>query len=147
MTDKEQNQYLEIQFKQIFDKLNRFDHQFNKVFDRMDKQNGVLQRNTVVVEEHHKRSTTLENMMAQHEKAINEITISLQKLNSRLDLHVLAQENYEKSNERYKEKVDKLDNITVFFSGLPTFFKLVIAILTMTSFGFSIVKIVSKFIN
>lgn len=147
MADKDQNSYLEIQFKQIFDKLGRVDVQLGKVFDRMDKQNGVLQRNTVVVEEHHKRSTTLENMMGQHEKAIHEIVVSLQKLNSRLDLHELGQENSEKENKKYKEKVDKLDGITVFFGGIPFLVKLAVGLLTTITLSFGVIKMIGMFIK
>lgn len=42
------------------DKLNRIDAKLDRIDERLDKVEQVLIRNTAIIEEHHRRSTTLE---------------------------------------------------------------------------------------
>ena len=139
MTDN--NTLLEIQFKQIFDKLKSNEELINKIFERLDNMNSILQRNTVVVEEHHKRSTTLENMMASHEKVLHELAMSIQKLNSRMDVFDNQLQRTNNDIRPLKNKVENLGRFALFIDGIPSVITFSISILTLISLGYAVFKL------
>jgi tetrahydromethanopterin S-methyltransferase subunit G len=49
------------------DKFNRINAKLDKIDERLDKVEQVLVRNTTIMEEHHRRSTTLETHVSKIE--------------------------------------------------------------------------------
>lgn len=128
--DKNESDYVRMQFNQVNKKLENFSDIYGKIFDRLDTMNTILARNTVIVDEHQKRSTTLEKEFNKQEDRVVELEKSMIRMNNSIG----KIEPLEKRCENLETQTNKTNGL---FAAIPLGFKIVGAFfgLIMTSFG------------
>lgn len=117
---------LNLHFENINSSLNRVEGNVGKLFERQDKMNIILAKNTTVMTQHHERSTKLEVIQEKAnetlEKAIAKLTIVEH------DLKAL-----EKEVEPVKNHVEKINKTVFFLEGIPTSIKVIASIVVAVS--------------
>lgn len=133
MSDKNM---IEIHTASVNQRLDRVENTMGKIFDKLDESAQILAKLTVIVEEHQKRSNTLEKMF-------HVMRDSFAKLH--LDWVRLAQDHSDLKDEiiPIKDHVNKVSKVVNFLSGVPTVVKGVVLVFTLvtSSYGaFAIIK-------
>jgi t-SNARE complex subunit (syntaxin) len=118
MSDELSKQLFELHIKSINTSIEKMDNSIIKIFERQDQMNVTLAKNTVVVREHHLRSTRLENITEEMLQTIQNISTEL----SKVKLEVKRLDNDVKP---IKEHVGNLDKSVTFITNLPKAVKLI----------------------
>jgi uncharacterized membrane-anchored protein YhcB (DUF1043 family) len=83
--DKISKELFELHMKNANASFNRIEANVVKLFERQDDMNVTLARNTQTVQEHHARSTRLEGVVEELVKQLSQVSISMEKINTRMD--------------------------------------------------------------
>jgi len=127
MTDKSKEEALiEVHMDHINNRLDKFDNLFSKLFDRQDEFSRILERNTVIVDEHHKRSTNLETI-------VNSIKSALEALANKFTLLENDVNKIEADVEPIKAHVKNVDVVFHIWSSVPKVMKFIVLLLTLIS--------------
>lgn len=113
-----------LQLKLINDRLEKFDDLFGKLFESQSDMNITLTRNTITVEQHHRRSTILEKIVARFHKRLD--TIEKKILLIRTDL------------DPVKAHVTEVSKMVHFITGLPSVVKFLVGLFTLITMFFGI---------
>jgi lipid II:glycine glycyltransferase (peptidoglycan interpeptide bridge formation enzyme) len=69
-------------FEMLYSKVEKIEDSVEKLTDKMEKYNTVLERNTIIVQEHHKRSNMLEAAFALMREEIQPLKKHVEFINS-----------------------------------------------------------------
>ena len=127
------NEFLKLQFAQIHSTLGRFEKIFPQLFQRIDRSNTILARNTVIVDEHQKRSTILEKEVKSQAVKINE----LEKVVIRL----------EDTGGRLSKLESEVNKTRGLLKSIPLGFKIVAAFLGLLIGSFGLYKLIVEIIQ
>jgi hypothetical protein len=126
---------LVVQLEAINGRLDRNDTNIGKVFDGINDMRVVLERNTHIVDEHHRRSLSLEKMQIQVQKRVNaserevsEIKNSLNGLVGRLG--------------PVESHVKEVSGFVHFFFGLPRAAKFLTVIFSFLIGAYGVIAII-----
>lgn len=119
-----------------FEKL--FDRQ-DQLFKRQDDMNQTLTKNTIVVEEHHIRSTRLENI-------VESMTTALNTLTNKISLMDKDAETIKDELIPINEHVTKVNNILFFWKNSPQVIKAISSLFLLFTSGYGAYKILFEII-
>ena len=127
MTDKSKEQtVIDAHMSHLNNRLDRFDDLLDKLFDRQEEMAKILERNTVTVEEHHKRSTNLEIL-------VNSLKSALDALASKFTLLEDEVEEIKDDVTPIKNHVSEVSSVMHFLAWTPKFIKAIILIITLVT--------------
>jgi len=130
---------IQVHSDMINKRLDRFDDLFDKIYSKMDENNTILSKLTVIVDEHQRRSTALEKIV----DVMKESFAYIQQ-----DLLKLAREIKDVSEdvEPLKLEMVKVTKTYHFFSGVPIVVKGLLLICTLTTSLFGLWQIVKIYL-
>jgi len=121
-------------------RLDKIDTQFSRIFEAQSEMNIVLTRNTITVEQHHRRSTLMEKIMARHHKRLDNLEKEITGMRS--DLTSVSSEL-----APVKEHVTEVSKMVHVIFGLPPIVKFVAGLLTVITMGYGVLEIVKKIVT
>jgi len=133
----ENDKLIQMSIKHLHDQVSSLSNAVQKLADNQTAMNEILIRNTVTVEDHHKRSTTIEiwaakveDRYAETNKAVIDISNTIQNLNKTVTKH-----------DAHVTRVDKIVN---FIDGIPVVLKVVLMIVTIVSGLYGLFTFIQK---
>jgi len=126
---------IETHMEHLNKRLDRFDNLFEKIFDRQDEFSKVLERNTITVEEHHKRSTMLETIIGSIKRAFESLEKRISALEQKVD-------EVEDDITPIKKHVGEVNALFHLFSWMPKIVQGLILVLTFVTAVYGLVSIV-----
>lgn len=129
------DEILATQLRAINDRMNNIHTDVAQVFEKINDVRLVLERNTLTVEEHHRRSKLLEKLQISiqkrvdaAEKLMKELGDTVSQLSKRLD--------------PVEKNVSRVSWIIQIFMGMPVVVKWVSSIFTMIILGYGVFAII-----
>lgn len=134
MSDKNvDREVFEVHMKNLYKRLDEQSSLTTKLFQKQDEMNTVLTKNTVVVNQHHQRSTNLESV-------VEKVVETLEKISVRLGLVESELKTVESELKPIKVHVSSVSKIVAFLFGLPAVVKFVGATFTTILAGYGLYK-------
>ena len=146
MPENNDDKFLAMQLESVNTRLGEFAELFNKLFETVNEMRVVLERNTVTVEQHHRRSTTLEKLQISLQKRLEQSEKTLASLKD-----VFVHMNTEVAGiaadlvpiKSHVSRVSSAINcFTGFFTGIPQFLKLISLIFGVVIGAYGVYSIV-----
>ena len=133
MNEKLDKDVFEVHMKNIYSLLEKLTDNTTKLFEKQDEMNVTLAKNTVVVREHHIRSTRLEEVQEQ-------MLLTIQNINHEIRIMKIEMKDLDKEmvkvNSHLKpiqDHVGKVNTGFQFFSNLPKIIKWVAILIVSIS--------------
>ena len=99
--------------------MDRFDKNFQDVYSEIGSLKQELAQNTVVLKQHHQRSTQFENVHEEQIKAMQEFGETMAAMKCQLDTLKTSNKDLKNAVEPLQKKVDKMDKSQTFLAGIP----------------------------
>lgn len=125
------NKGIEITIVHIHEQINRLNGSVEKLADNQNRMNEVLIRNTQIVDEHQRRSISLESWVDGLEKRLTDIAVSVgivDKDVKRVDDEI----------KPIKEHVAEVASIVSFIKGISPVLKVILMLVTLISSAYGL---------
>lgn len=132
----------ELHMRNMQESMSRVNDSITKLFERQDEMNVVLTKNTVIMEEHHRKSGLIEIEQADLRALIATANTDAAKMEKSI-------ESIEKDLKPIKTHVASVSNTMAFLSGIPMSIRvvgsIVIAVTSIIGCYFTYIQTVASF--
>jgi t-SNARE complex subunit (syntaxin) len=137
MSNQVDKEVFELHMENINKNISKLYNLVEKLFEKQEDMNVTLTKNTVVVNEHHQRSTKLEGVVAS-------LTDKLQSIEARVKSLDNEVKHIDGDIKPIKVHVEKMNRLTGFLDGVPFTIKMIVALFTIASSIFGIIQVIKE---
>lgn len=135
----------------LLDVVNVMNDNISGVKDAVSDLKVNIGKNNVILDQHHKRSTHIEGVVEVMHNILSEITSNLKEISGRVHrLDVEMKEHVESTEAELKpikKHVSSVQRFITVMSSIPSFFKILIGLVTLATSVYGLYEIIVKCLN